>query len=45
MKKISEWNDADRNRVASALRQLADMMTGNPIMCSWLRELALAIDN
>lgn len=43
MKKVTEWTDQDRNFVASALRKLAE--DAPPIQASWIRELALAIDN
>lgn len=43
MKKIEEWGDEERNKVASALRTIAE--DAPLITASWLRELAVAIDN
>lgn len=43
MNKINEWGDQERNSIAEKLRALAKQAP--PIEASWLRELALAIDN
>jgi hypothetical protein len=40
---MTEWKDEERNIIASMLREIAK--DAPPIQASWLRELALAIDN
>jgi len=43
MNKVKQWGEAERNSIASKLRKVAE--NAPPIQASWLRELALAIDN
>ena len=43
MEKMDEWTDGRRNQVAAGLRAVAE--DAPPITASWLREVALAIDN
>lgn len=48
MKPMSEWNDADRNAIASSLRLIADVLRYKGISeasVQYVLSLALAIDN
>ena len=42
---MSEWNDTDRNNIASSLRRIAEGHDFGGLSKTYLQDLALAIDN
>lgn len=42
-KKMTEWNDTERNSIASTLREISRELPYN--IADWLCKLALSIDN